>query len=289
MPTLFLGLGVIESVIAIIAGFLAAFINTLAGYGSIISLVVLDELLGNAKSANASNRIGILAAAIVGAWTFRKGGSLKLQGVGWLVVPAVLGSVVGSYIAVELDEWLMTIVIIAIMLVMLALLRPERWLKKDSQLAGDGRRLATVAIFFLIGMYGGFIQVGVGILLLAGLVLFTGYNMAEGNAVKVLITLCFTIPALTIFARSKDMTGDAWTAGSVMAVGQVAGAFVAARFASRHPKANIWVRRLLIVMIIVGIAKLGYELAYPRQRPETNPVPQQVREPEPGRTHPLPV
>jgi uncharacterized membrane protein YfcA len=44
--------------------------------------------------------------------------------------------------------------------------------------------------------------------------------------------------------------------GAVMASGQMAGAWVAARYASENQKANLWIRRLLVVMTLFSAMKL---------------------------------
>ena len=108
------------------------------------------------------------------------------------------------------------------------LIRPRRWLEGRPDLADKPFGWPQWLIFFAIGIYGGFIQAGVGIFLLAGLVLSAGYDLVRANAVKVLIVLVFTISALAVFVVNQQVV---WTIGLIVAVGQMAGAWVAARMA----------------------------------------------------------
>ena len=116
-----------------------------------------------------------------------------------------------------------------------------------------------LALFFVIGIYGGFIQAGVGIFLLAGLVMGVGYNLTQANAVKLVIVLALSLAAIVVFIVNDQVN---WWLGALMAVGQSIGAWLAARFAVGNPNANVWVRRLLIAVIVLSIIKLfgGFDL-----------------------------
>ena len=248
----------IHYIIAVFAGMLAGFINTLAGSGSLITLPMLIFLGLPANVANATNRIGIFCAALVGAWTFRKGGhlSIRMGKLAWLLIPIIVGSIAGAQVAAMLDAQAMHIVIRVVMVIMLAviLIKPKRWLVEATD-AFEPRQhaLLTVAIFFLIGVYGGLIQAGVGILLLAALVLYAKYSLVQANGLKVLTVLVFTAPALAIFIWNNQID---WPLGLLLALGQCVGAWVGAWFATRHKHANIWIRRLLILIVCLSILKL---------------------------------
>lgn len=241
--------------LAIAAGILAGVINTLAGSGSLVTLPMLIFLGLPANVANGTNRAGVIFQNIVGITAFRRHGSLDVMGGIWYIVPAVLGSVVGARIAVDINEQMMNYVIGVVMVIMLfvILLNPKRWLREQSEVEEGRPGLLTLGLFFVIGMYGGFIQAGVGIFLLAALVMGAGYNLAEANALKLVIVLALSISAILVFIANDQV---AWGLGLLMAVGQSIGAWLAVRFAVGNPNANLWVRRLLIAIIILSILKL---------------------------------
>jgi uncharacterized membrane protein YfcA len=241
--------------LAIGAGILAGVINTLAGSGSLVTLPMLIFLGLPANVANGTNRVGVIFQNIVGITTFSRHGSLDVKGGIWYIVPAVLGAFVGARIAVDLNEQVMNYVIGVVMVMMLFIIlaNPKRWLREASEVQDGRPSLLMLAIFFVIGMYGGFIQAGVGIFLLAGLVMGAGYNLAEANALKLVIVLALSISAILVFIANDQVV---WGLGLLMAVGQSIGAWLAARFAATNPNANIWVRRLLIAIIVFSILKL---------------------------------
>jgi uncharacterized membrane protein YfcA len=237
------------------AGFASGFINTLAGSGSLITLPLLIFLGLPATVANGTNRVAILLQNIVGVSSFRQQKVLDLRGGLLLAVPAIIGSLVGAQIAVNLDEETMRQVIGVLMVVMLVviLVRPKRWLVGHE---GDTSRRTgwvNLTIFFFIGVYGGFIQAGVGIFLLAGLVLGAGYDLVRANAVKLLIVLCFTIFALAVFVINDQVR---WSVGLILAVGNMLGAWVASRMAVKRGAGFVrWI--LIAVVAISAVILLG--------------------------------
>ena len=241
--------------LALFAGALAGLINTLAGSGSLVVLPMLIFLGLPANVANGTNRVGVIIQNIVGIATFHNNKSLDVRGSLWLAAPAVVGAVIGAQIAVDLNEQAMNFAIGVVLLIMLVviLLDPKRWLREQSELRAGRPSLMQLGLFFVIGIYGGFIQAGVGVFLLAALVLGAGYSLKHANAVKLVIVLAFSLAALLIFVRNGQVN---WGLGALMAVGQSFGAWLGARFAVGYPNANVWVRRLLIVVIVVSILKL---------------------------------
>lgn len=229
-----------------VTGFIAGFINTLAGSGSLITLPVLILLGLPANVANGTNRVGVMLQNIVSVSTFRNRGVLETQGAWKFIVPSVLGSIIGAQLAVDLDETLLRRIIGLLMLVMLAvmLLKPERWIS-DQTNRREPRLLVEVPLFFVIGIYGGFIQAGVGIFLIAGLVLGAGFNLVGANAMKNLIVLVFTAAALAVFVINEQVQ---WLLGLLLAAGQGAGAWVAAHLAVQRGAKFV---RLVVMTIIV--------------------------------------
>ncbi len=127
------------------------------------------------------------------------------------------------------------------------LLKPERWIAAHAA-PREPRLLVEVPLFFAIGVYGGFIQVSVGLFLLAGLVLGAGYNVIGANAMKNLIVLVFTAAALIVFVVNDQVQ---WTLGLLLGAGQAVGAWVAARFAVQRGAEFV---RWAVIVITVGSA-----------------------------------
>jgi uncharacterized membrane protein YfcA len=234
-------------------GFAAGFINTLAGGGSALSLPMLIFTGLPANVANGTNRIAILLQTLVASLQFKKDKILKIQPNLPLIIPAVLGAVPGAFLAVNLNEAVMRKVIGVVLLIMLAIviLKPDLWIKSRAGLLPSKSNWVNMLVFFCIGAYGGFIQVGVGFFLLAGLVLINGMNLLHSNALKVLLVLLYTPMALGVFILNGQVD---YILGFVLAIGNMAGAFVAAKTAVKWgPK---FIRYILIAALILSSLKL---------------------------------
>ncbi len=239
---------------AIIAvGFIAGFINTLAGSGSLLTLPLLMFLGLPANVANGTNRIAILLQNIIGVGSFKQQKVLKFRDGLHLSLPAIAGSLLGASLAVNINEKIMGQVIGLLLVVMffIIILKPEKWLKAEDKNIGSSASWIQMLIFFFIGIYGGFIQAGVGFFLLAGLVLSSGFDLVKANAVKVLIVLLYTPVALLVFMYHDQVN---YFIGLILAIGSMMGAFVGSRLAvSWGPS---FVRVILLLALLGSSLKL---------------------------------
>ena len=244
-----------EWLIFILAGVFTGIINTLAGSGSLITLPIFILICGlPAPVANGTNRIGVLVQGLVGIRGFWKHGQLPLQGVGWLLVPTIIGASLGAWVAVDLNEQAMNTAIGILMVFMLVvmLINPKRWIRESDPNPKRNRHPLTLLVFLGIGFYGGFIQAGVGIFLLAGLVLMAKLDLGKANGVKLLLVFVFNLPALAIFLYENQVH---FVFGAMMAVFQAIGAYIGVRFVAKVPNANVWIHRLLILIVTLSALK----------------------------------
>ncbi len=237
----------------IAAGFLAGFINTLAGSGSAVTLPLLIFMGLPANVANGTNRVAILLQNVASVESFRRQRVLDARGALVLSVPATLGSVIGANLSLTLNEELMrrTLGLVMLITLFVILARPQRWLEGRLERLTGWPTPGQLLLFFLVGLYGGFIQVGVGIWLLVGLVLVLGYDLVRANAVKVTIVLFFTLAALAVFVANGQVQ---WREGLVLAAGNMLGGWAGARFAVE--KGVVWVRRVLIAIVVYSAVRL---------------------------------
>jgi uncharacterized membrane protein YfcA len=171
----------------------------------------------------------------------------------------IAGAAVGAELAVDLDEAVLRRMIGVLMLIMLGvvLAKPRRFLEAHRRERRAPLWLEA-PLFFLIGVYGGFIQAGVGILLLAGLVLGAGYELVGANAVKNLIVLVLTVAALAVFIANGQVR---WLPGLLLAIGNAGGAWAGAHLAVE--KGASFVRWALVAILALSSAALLGNLGIP--------------------------
>ena len=237
-------------------GLLAGVINTLAGNGSAITLSLLIFTGLPATAANATNRIGALVQTLTAVLSLRRSPRtlILFRESWWFVPPALIGSVAGAFLAIDIDPGLLRKIIGAFMVFLLftMLYRPAKW--QRATVVGHRRRTAlNWLLVLLIATYGGFIQMGIGIMLLSLLVLLAHFSLRDANIIKLLLALIFVVPAFFVFALGGEIE---WLPGIVLAIGQGFGAWLGARYILYLPKANLIIRWLLILILSLSSLSL---------------------------------
>jgi uncharacterized protein len=244
----------LEALLTAVAGFVGGFVSTLASNGSAITLPALEFFGLPEHTANGTNRLSVVALGLIGTVSFyREGLLIDWRRGGWIAVLIALGTIVGSSVAVEFSETALDAIVITGLLLVLGLLlfRPGRWLEgKQGTLRPFG--WGQAAVYLAIGVYAGLVVLGSGFFMLAALVLLTGCDLRQGNAMKAFILLVVGLQSLLIFSDAHEVD---WTAGIPLALGSAVGAYVAARLATKD-WAKVWVYRLLVLLVVLAIAYL---------------------------------
>ncbi len=243
-------LGLFDAVALVLGGLAAGFVNTVAGGGSVVTIPLLVEVLGDSLLANGTNRVAILLQNVVGVSNFQRGRVVPWDVVRPLVLPVLAGALAGSWVATRVDADTMELVfgVVIIGVALSVLVSPSRWTGGGSPRLGP---VSSVAVFAGIGFYGGFVQAGVGFLLLAGLVLGTGLNLVSGNAAKVVLVLAFTGLALPVFLFAGQVS---LLAGGVLAIGNMTGAWIASKLAIA--KGGGWIRWVVMATALAAAARM---------------------------------
>ena len=240
----------------IVGGFIAGIINTLAGNGSAVTLTLMLMFGLPPHIANGSNRVGGFMQTLTAFLSFRKAEGFEelMQRSRFLIFPTIIGSIIGALVAVDIDEKILNSSIgwFMVLMLMIVISQPKKWLRTQDVLEHKNKTLQFLLIFG-IGLYAGFIQMGMGILFLAALVLGAGYTLIAANIIKTILCFLLIIPAMLIFIYNQQVN---WTFGILLAIGQSAGALVASRYAMKNDNVAKWVRRLLILMISLAIIKV---------------------------------
>ena len=242
-------------IIALGGAFVAGCVNTLAGNGSAITLSILTEMIGlPGNMANGTNRIGVLFNGAGGTLGFYRGGKLDISKSRPILVPTVVGAIVGAYIStlISNEQFMLVFRYLMILMLLVLLVKPDRWLFRE-----QGKSIMpawlSVLVFGAVGFYGGFIQMGMGIFFLAAMVLAARVPLIRSNAVKVFAVTIYTLLAVGIYQWHGLID---WPIGLLMGAGQFAGGWVTAHYASKYPQANVWAYWLLVIIIVLSLLSM---------------------------------
>lgn len=231
-------------------GAVAGFINVNAGGGSSLTLPILIFLGLDSSVANGTNRIGILVQTFSSISSFKKQQYHDFKTSFTLACFALPGAIAGALISVKLSDSsfqkILGIIMIGIVFSMIFSS------KKKEQISYDSKpNWWLYPAMIGVGFYGGFIQVGVGFLLMASLYYLLKVSLIRVNMHKVFIVFIYTIPALLVFILTKNIH---WVFGIVLALGMALGGWWGAKTAVKGGEKVI--RLVLIAAIIIMSLKL---------------------------------
>lgn len=234
-------------------GIAAGFLNTVAFGGSLLALPVLIFLGLPTAVANGTNRIAIFCQNFSAILGFRRKGVSDFNYSILLAIPAVIGAVIGATIAVDIKDAVFNLILAVVMITMLVLtlINPTERLKDRIESKDTRSKIIAMVVFFFIGIYGGFIQAGVGLLVITALRLLTGIDLVRTNAIKVFVIFFYTVVALGIFII-KDKVN--WYLGPTLAIGNACGAWLGSHWAVE--KGDKWIKVVLIVAVLAFAIRL---------------------------------
>ena len=235
--------------ILVAAGMIGGTINVMAGGGSILTVPVMIFLGLPGSVANGTNRIAVLAQDLTALVTFYRRGWSNLRLSLSLAACAFPGAMVGAWVGTSLSGELFNQILALVMLGVMILIFHGP--KRSEDAVSSGRIKAGHALIAAAGFWGGFIQIGMGFIMMPILNRVMGFDLVSANVHKAFITAIYTIGALFIFAASGDIH---WMIGAILAAGNAIGGYVGARLAIARGEALI--KRVLAVAIVVMIIRL---------------------------------
>lgn len=242
----------------VLAGLFAGFVNTLAGGGSMLTLPALMMLGMPADVANATNRVGVLLQSAEGVRGFHANEKLDYQAIGPILVPTLLGALCGSLAASYLPVFLLKPVLLGsmILIALITLLKPSVVAPPEGTIPFKLKQRPSAFLgLFLAGVYGGFVQAGVGFMLIAALAGGLRYDLVRTNALKMVCTAIFSVVALAVFLARDQVL---WIPGLILAVGMVAGASLSVRFAISVSQNTLkWILFVMVTLSCGGAMFFG--------------------------------
>ena len=229
---------------------IVGFVNTLAGGGSSILYPILIFLGMPIHTAIGTSRVGFLAQGVFSVAGFKSKGVFLFPFNLYVALAAMTGGILGAWISLQIPGKDLTKILAFIMIMIAILILIQSKLKKQHthhRITGKWLWISFI-VYFLIGIYGGFIQAGMGFMIILAGSLVNRFNLTEANSIKALIVLVLTIPTLYMFAVKGFVN---WEAGIAIAIGTATGSWLTSRW-SVH--ANEQYLRFFIASIVVLLA-----------------------------------
>ncbi len=230
------------------AGIAVGVINVMAGGGSALTLPLMIFLGLEPSVANGTNRVAIIMQNISAIAKFKEDKShdfpLSIR-YGLMTLP---GAILGAWFSVNIGAREFRIILgIVMLMIVVSMLLPKPSEKTVTDL--EKKAWLMWPAMFGIGLFGGFIQAGVGFLIMAALVHLAGETLVRTNIHKVIIVFIFTLPTLLIFILTDNVN---WLAALFLSIGAIAGGWIGAHMTLTKGERAVKIV-LVIAMLLMAI------------------------------------
>ncbi len=244
-----------EILLLVAVGFFAGIINTMAGGGSLLTLPILIFLGLPPNIANGTNRVAIVVQNIFTTAGFKSKGVKTFPFSIYVGLSALVGSIIGAQIAVDIKGEVFNKILSVVMLFVVGYMvfTSTKKVKNVLEKTTGKHFWLSIFLFFFVGVYGGFIQAGVGFIMLFVLSSVNNFSLVKSNAIKVTVALIYTLAAVVIFALNDKIN---WQVGLELAIGNAMGGWFASRLSAT--KGDKFVKKFLIVAVVILAIKLWF-------------------------------
>ena len=245
---------ILEYILIIVVGFGAAFLNTVGGGGSLFSVPILTFIGLPITTANATSRVALLFQNIFAVGGFKsKGIELPWPYSLWLGVSSLGGGIIGALLASQVPDEVFKKIFVGVMFLAVAMIIYDPFKSNGQEKLTPTRQWVGAFFFFFIGIYGGFVQAGIGFLIIAVLSLVNNLSLVKSNYVKVFSAIIYTLASVCVFAYEGKII---WKVGLILAIGHAMGGWFASRWSV--DKGEVWIKRVMIVSVIAMAVKLWF-------------------------------
>lgn len=238
------------------AGIFAGIVNTIAGGGSLITFPLLIFLGLPSAVANGTNRLSILFGSLSAVYGYKSKGVFVFPYGIWLGIAATLGAIVGAKISIDIrgETFNRILAVVMILVVLNIVFNPFKKLTPHAEDLSGKKQWVGIIAFLFVGFYGGFIQAGVGFIIIATLTSINGLDLVKTNSIKALVVFIYTIAAFAVFILDGKVN---WWYGLILSTGNVIGSWVVSRWSVE--KGGKLIKPVLLVMVIIMAVKLWFD------------------------------
>ena len=235
-----------EIILLLVSGVIVGIINTLGGGGSVISMALFMAMGLPVNVANGTNRIAVVLQNLSSTLTFIRKRMLDIKSGLLLSIPAIIGNIIGSMVAMEVDDTTFRIclsVVLAVILVYLIFDRQRPHLHTGHSLT---IRWWHYIWFLIVGFYGGYIYIGLGFLILAVTIWTMKLDIITANVLKGCVIFLSTPFALAVFMINGQVD---YGVGLLHGAGNIIGAVMASHWAIGWGVKFVKVFTLVVIVV----------------------------------------
>lgn len=213
-----------------VAGFSAAFIDSIAGGGGLISMP--SYLLAGVSPhfSLGTNKFSSTTASFTSSYKFYKSGLVNMKLLKILAPFTLIGSVIGVNTVLLLNQDFLYVLVLILILIIGIYTFFSKDIGKENNFTGLNKKNIIIGIIFafLLGFYDGFFGPGTGSFLLFALIKIYKFDFLHGTANTKCLNFISNIAALITFALKGFIN---YKLGIVVAIFSILGAKVGTKVA----------------------------------------------------------
>jgi len=204
--------------------------------------------------ANATSRVALLFQNIFAVGGFKsKGIELPWPYSLYLGMASLGGGLIGALLASQVADEIFKKIFVGVMMGAVVLIIFDPFKSNGEEKLTSSRQWWGSFLFFFIGIYGGFVQAGIGFLILAVLGMVNNLSLVKSNYVKVFAAIVYTAVSVIVFAIEGKIV---WQTGLILAIGHALGGWYASRWSV--DKGEVWIKRVMIASVLAMAIKLWF-------------------------------
>lgn len=239
-----------------LGGFLAAFVDSIAGGGGLISMPVLLMTGLPAHLALGTNKFAGAFGCFSSAYNYSKSGKTNIELLKKLIPFTILGCLLGVKCVLSISENILNILVF-LMILIVAL---YTYLKKDLGKEDKFENLSNenikkgIIMAFALGFYDGFFGPGTGTFLTFAFIKIYGFDFLHASANTKILNFTSNFTALILFMFSGQIL---YKVAIFYAISMVLGGYIGAKVAIN--KGSQLIKPIFLFMAVAVAIKLLYQ------------------------------
>lgn len=239
-----------------LGGFLAAFIDSIAGGGGLISMPILLMAGLPAHLALGTNKFASTFGCFSSAYNYSKSGKTNVKLLIKLIPFTIFGCIVGVKCVLSISENILNILVFIMILLVAIYTYTKKDLGKEDKFEALNEKNIKQGILmaFCLGFYDGFFGPGTGTFLTFAFIKIYGFDFLHASANTKILNFTSNFTALILFILSGQIL---YKIAIFFAISMIIGGYVGAKVAIKKGASLI---KPIFLSMAIGVAiKLLYQ------------------------------
>lgn len=239
-----------------LGGFLAAFVDSIAGGGGLISMPVLLMAGLPAHLALGTNKFAGAFGCFSSAYKYSKSGKTNIELLKKLIPFTILGCLLGVKCVLSISENILNILVFLMILIVALYTYLRKDLGKEDKFENLSKENIKKGIImaFALGFYDGFFGPGTGTFLTFAFIKIYGFDFLHASANTKILNFTSNFTALILFMFSGQIL---YKVAIFYAISMVLGGYIGAKVAIN--KGSQLIKPIFLFMAVAVAIKLLYQ------------------------------